>query len=249
MSHATHTCFEAVVAVEQRCRDARLRGETCDALAVEAEVEAATGSMLSAAADACTDGQLTEIGYFGFFDANADLRDACVNQARGAMAAAYAPATEAPSPAVIACMSASAAYGRKVMWFILDRQTPVMERLATRLDPGEDRADVARQVEIELRDTRPRWIDGLLGVCPDFESIYGRTAESFLRTLKQRADCVLSKTYVNNAILCAGPSCGNGIPEGDEECDDGNADDSDACRNDCTQAGSSASAPGRRRAS
>ncbi len=30
------------------------------------------------------------------------------------------------------------------------------------------------------------------------------------------------------------PHCGNGRPEGDEECDDGNEDDSDGCRRDCT---------------
>ncbi|NIT97390.1 MAG: hypothetical protein GWM91_19075, partial [Actinobacteria bacterium] len=31
-----------------------------------------------------------------------------------------------------------------------------------------------------------------------------------------------------------GCTCGDGIVAGDEECDDGNADDTDACRNDCT---------------
>jgi cysteine-rich repeat protein len=35
---------------------------------------------------------------------------------------------------------------------------------------------------------------------------------------------------------CSGPlpCCGNGITEGSEECDDGNANDTDSCRNDCT---------------
>jgi len=34
---------------------------------------------------------------------------------------------------------------------------------------------------------------------------------------------------------CTNPSiCGNGIPEDDEECDDGNADDCDSCSNRCT---------------
>ena len=30
--------------------------------------------------------------------------------------------------------------------------------------------------------------------------------------------------------------CGNGVSSSDEECDDGNQNDADACRNDCTQA-------------
>jgi len=33
-----------------------------------------------------------------------------------------------------------------------------------------------------------------------------------------------------------GPVCGNGTVEGDEQCDDGNANDADACRNDCREA-------------
>jgi len=39
----------------------------------------------------------------------------------------------------------------------------------------------------------------------------------------------------NNTAECAGPPvCGNGVVEGDEECDDGNTNNDDACRNDCT---------------
>jgi cysteine-rich repeat protein len=35
---------------------------------------------------------------------------------------------------------------------------------------------------------------------------------------------------------CTFRLCGDGFvnPQGGEECDDGNADDTDACRNDCT---------------
>src|SRR5690554_6209362 len=32
------------------------------------------------------------------------------------------------------------------------------------------------------------------------------------------------------------PVCGDGMVEGDEECDDGNTDDSDACTNECLAA-------------
>src|SRR5262249_27551836 len=34
--------------------------------------------------------------------------------------------------------------------------------------------------------------------------------------------------------LAAPAQCGNGLVEGDEQCDDGNTNDLDDCRNDCT---------------
>jgi hypothetical protein len=58
-----------------------------------------------------------------------------------------------------------------------------------------------------------------------------------------------SRVYLFNPIVAAAPlafrvaaplavappaQCGNGLVEGDEQCDDGNDDDLDDCRNDCT---------------
>jgi cysteine-rich repeat protein len=127
------------------------------------------------------------------------------------------------------------------MRFILDREKPVLERFATRVYPAEEKQTRVREVETELSITRQRWIAGLLQACPQFEALYGRSAESFLRTMKQRTDCVLSKTYVTSAVICLKQVCGNGIVEEDEQCDDGNGDDTDGCRNDCTT--SSGAAP------
>src|SRR5262249_3022918 len=33
---------------------------------------------------------------------------------------------------------------------------------------------------------------------------------------------------------CVGRMCGNGVPEAGEDCDDGNTDDADGCRTNCT---------------
>jgi cysteine-rich repeat protein len=40
--------------------------------------------------------------------------------------------------------------------------------------------------------------------------------------------------YVHTAISCPSQVCGNGIPEGIEQCDDGNRNNDDTCRTDCT---------------
>lgn len=235
MSRATHVCFDAVLDAEQRCREALTRGNECDMAALTNAIDVATGAMRRTLAQECTPGQLTELGYIALFDAEADLFNACALQARWAVTATYAPANGGVAPPAVAdCLTASAAYARRVMRFAIDQQTPVIERFATRIYPNpEDKLEVVRRLQTEFTAVRTRWIDGLLAVCPDFATIYGRTPESYLRTLTQRTDCVLSKTYVNTAVSCLAAVCGNGIPEGDEECDDGNHNDTDACSNGC----------------
>lgn len=235
ISRATHACFDAVVALERACRDAPLGGQACDRERVDADIAAADRALRATLADACEEGQLTELSYIGLFDAGIDLTRGCVGEAQAAIAAIYAPARAGPVSADAAgCLSAVAAYGRKVMWFALQREVPVMERIATRLFTTEEKQAAILRVNQELSADRARWSAGLLAACPTFEQVYGRGPDGFLRTLKQRVDCVLSRTYVHSAIACLPQVCGNGIPEGDEACDDGNGDDGDGCRNDCT---------------
>ncbi len=234
VSRATHACFDTVLDLELGCQAALARGETCDRDQVDAQAEAAARPMQNTLTSACREGQLTEIGYFGFFDATADLRNACLLQARAAVAAAYAPLRAAStSPAAVECMTAAAAYGRKITRFAIERVSPVMERMATLVFEEGEKPEIVRQLGMELAAARARWIDGLLAACPQFADIYGRSAESFVRTMKQCADCVLSKTYVNNALSCPVQVCGNGIPEEGEGCDDGNQNDLDSCHNNC----------------
>jgi len=235
ISRSAHACFDTVVGLEQRCRDEQALGQPCDTTQKDADISAADGALRATLAGACEEGQLTELSFIGFFDAGADLTKLCVTQAQEAVAAIYAPVRSgASSPAAAQCMAAAASYGRKVMWYALQREVPVMERIATQLIETDEKQASILRVERELAADRTRWVEGLQAACPDFATVYGRSADSFLRTLKQRVDCVLSLTYVHSALNCILQLCGNGIPEGDEACDDGNADDSDGCKSDCT---------------
>jgi cysteine-rich repeat protein len=236
ISDATHACFDRVFALEQACRDAQAGGGSCDETQLEADVSAQDGALRATLADACQDGQLTELSYIGFFDAGADLNRGCIGEAQHAIAAVYAPTRGggAVSADAARCLSATADYARKVLRFALQREVPVMERIATRLFTTAEKQAAILKVNQELSADRARWSAGLLAACPDFEQVYGRSPDGFLRTLKQRVDCVLSRTYVHSSVACLPPACGNGIPEADEACDDGNANDGDACRNDCT---------------
>ena len=96
ISRATHTCFDTALALEQRCNDALARGETCDRDAIDAAIAEADNATRVALSDSCVIGQLTEIGYIGFFDAQSDLSSACLTQSRAAVEATYVPAAAGP---------------------------------------------------------------------------------------------------------------------------------------------------------
>jgi cysteine-rich repeat protein len=235
ISRVTHSCFDRVLLLLQQCNNALIRGGTCDMEQVEDDITAATRPLHTALTRECLLGQLTELGYIGVPDAEADLFNACVTQARGMVSATYAPALAGPpAEAAADCMVASGSYAREVVQFVLQQEVPVFERIATIFYTKEQKEASIRRIETEMSAARPRWVTHLTAACPSFAIVYGRSADSFARTVKQRADCVMSKTYINNLINCLGAVCGNGIPEPGEECDDGNRSDTDTCKTNCT---------------
>jgi cysteine-rich repeat protein len=235
ISRATLTCFDTTLSALQTCNDAVIRGETCDTEETEDIVAEASRQQRLVLTRTCSQSELEDLGYVGLSDSQADMFNACVTQARGAVSATYAPALAGPpAQAAADCMVASAAYARKVIRFALQQETPVMDRIAARSLTTEEKLASIQKIEEELGAARTRWVAALLEQCPDFLGVYGRSADSFLRTIKQRSDCALSNLYVHTAINCPSQICGNGIREGIEECDDGNRSNDDTCRTDCT---------------
>lgn len=235
ISRATQTCFDTALVALQTCNNALVRGEACDAEQTDAIVAEASRQQRLSLTRTCSQSELEDLGYVGFSDSQADLFNACVTQARGAASATYAPALAGPPTQPSAdCMVATAAYIRKLIRFAMQQETPVMDRIAARPFTTDEKLASIQRIEEELGSSRARWVDGLLELCPDFVAIYGRSVDSFARTMKQRSDCSLSNLYVHTAINCPSQVCGNGIPEGIEQCDDGNRNNDDTCRTDCT---------------
>jgi cysteine-rich repeat protein len=235
ISRATFTCFDTVLVALQACNNAIVNGEACDVEQTDDIVAEASRQQRLVLTRNCSQAELADLGYIGLADSQADLFNACVTQARGAVSATYTPALVGPpAEEVAACMIATAAYARKVIRFALHQETPIMDRIAARSLSTEEKMAAIQKIEEDLGAARARWVTGLLERCPDFAAIYGRSADSFLRTMKQRSDCALSNLYVHTGINCPSQICGNGIPEGSEACDDGNRSNDDTCRTDCS---------------
>lgn len=209
-----------------------MKGGTCDVTAFDERIALELAKIRATVVGKCQIGQLTEL-YFpgGVLDAQADLSITCRDQADEMIATIYAPEPATEDDA--ACVKATGKYARKVVRFVVRRKARTMDRMADRVFEGAEKLAFMDRIAGHLDAGRARWVAGLLRGCPDFERVYGTSAESFVGFLKDRADCVLSATHGNDSLACP-RICGNGIPEDGEECDDGNDNPADACANDCT---------------
>lgn len=240
LSRVGQSCFHAVLQLRDRCEVARMQGqERCDAVQLEERIAVETAKIRAAILQSCEPGQLTELQYpGGALDAQADHANTCREQADAALSMIYAPSRpQTPAP-VATCVAAASAYSRKLLRFVMRRKARTMERIGTRILTGSQKVALLQRVGRSLAAGEARWAAGLVTACPGFEEVYGRSAVGFVRTLKDRADCVLTATHGNNSLICIRQVCPNGIVEPGEECDDGNGNDADACSNSCRRNGS-----------
>jgi cysteine-rich repeat protein len=59
-------------------------------------------------------------------------------------------------------------------------------------------------------------------------------AAELLANLARQAPCFGGGMYVQDALVCPAPECGNGVREGGDPCDDGNRRDGDDCSATCS---------------
>jgi cysteine-rich repeat protein len=239
IGRATQRCFRQALALHRDCAERVLAGQPCDESLRAARVMAATAVAAAAVDRACLGGQLTELRFAGFDDARADVARACASEAEAVASMWYdmhAPSAGAGAAQSTerACRMRTADLGRKLLGLGVRLKCRALDRIAVRiLEPSGKRALLRAAETRELR-AQHQLADRLGRECPDFEATYGRSPDDFLGTLARRADCVVHANYFQTAVTCPPAVCGNGIKEAGEACDDGNADDADQCRNDCT---------------
>lgn len=230
LARAAADCATTVWALRRACRETALAGgPPCDP-AAEPRRAAARSRALDAAEAACSERQFGEVGFLGFFDVQTDLTTFCYGWPDTADALAYPsePAALQRACAVAAADAASdaARYAFRARRRCLDHAaalSPAHAGRAALLDGamrGNDAAAARIAARLALR-------------CPDFAGRYGRTPEAFAALLLARADCIGGAFYIQDAVVCPAPVCGNALIEPPETCDDGNTDDGDSCPSDC----------------
>jgi cysteine-rich repeat protein len=244
IARAAAQCAAASWDARRSCRSAQLTGASCDEAATAKTISDASIRALNTIDDYCSERQAIELQYLGSFDLQADVTKFCRAWTTAAESAVYRPfgGSSAISPAQRQCADAAANAADDVMQSTFRHRRQCMDRIASTslqdpnrtalLDSATQRMDAAHDAAVTRLSAR-------CGAAA-FATLYGRTPDVFVAGLAQRADCIGGQFYIQNAVLCPAPVCGNGILEQpgdplftDEDCDDGNTMDGDGCPSTC----------------
>ena len=214
IARAAAQCAADARAARRGCRDAVQAGGSCD----ESATAAAIANIRRAAFDrfdaACSERQAIDPQFLGSFDLQADLITFCRAWETAADSAAYGPlAIPAPTATERQCL----------------------DRLASLPLPSPDRTELIDIAAHRMAASQSAVAERLTARCGAgaFTALYGRSPETWVDALSQRADCLGGSIYIQNLVLCPAGVCGNGIVEPGEDCDDGNRNDGDACPAGC----------------
>jgi len=234
----TAQCADAARRARDVCLATQIAGSTCDRAATDAMVAQIRAATLGAVDHDCNSDDLQPLGFLSSLDLDADVDSSCMGADTALVSAVYSPMfhPHAANESVPACVAATARAAGKLLHFAFRARRHALDRIALKsLGPSK------KQMLIDLTEplidrARERLEPFVRGMCSDadFMSVYGRDLATFLMGIAQRADCLAAAGYVQAAVVCPKPVCGNGIQESGEQCDDGNTIDGDGCHSNCT---------------
>jgi len=233
-------CLDTTWAARRDCLDAQSAGG-CDTAATSAVIAAAHARAINLLDQRCAADDDQTLYFFLNLDLDNDIDTGCTAAEVALGSAVYAPAQRQAArgvldPAVLACTHSTARAATKLIRFAYTLERRTLDLIAVRtLGPSEKLLLIGR-VLARVAAARTSITQALRVDCPDatFLQVYGRDATAFLTDIALRANCLIGSGYVQNALVCPAPVCGNGIQETGEQCDDGNTVDGDGCRGDCT---------------
>ena len=239
VSTAVWRCFHRVLTLERACMEAQLSGAPCDTAAQATQIMAAKQMAQDDLAAACTDAQAQSLHFVNLAEAQTDAARACGDQAAAMISVVYGPALATATPADLdarakECMRRTTEVGSRVIERAQRLGSQALDRMAVLNLPPSRKDALLTQLISRIALATQHGTNLMQQQCPPFDAVYGRDMSSCVGLLEPRASCLVSFAYVQNAVTCPRPSCGNGVQESGEQCDDGNDVDTDRCHNDCT---------------
>jgi len=242
---AATRCAGAVFAARRTCIEPQLAAAACDTNATALAVRAARDAALRHVEHTCREVDATRLGFTGLMETLADVTSICRQLERELVTATYGPAllgsygfyaVRPADAAARACLAGAANRVDELLRASSREARSALDRIAALpMAPERKETLVARA---HHRSTRAAANVAVrtAAACPPaaFATLYGRDIADFTADVAARAACLAGGVYVQGAVLCPPAACGNGMEESGEECDDGNAEEADACRADCT---------------
>jgi len=242
ISKAGEACATAVVAARSACMSAEIDGQACDTAAIDAAAQTARQGATDLIARLCTDQDTQALQFNNLQEAQLDATSACSDAETALVSATYGPVMVGGSVGSVdataqACVSAAARESERLLRLATRRHRHALDRIVAHDLPPSEKLELLNRAARRIQQAHNAAKQRLQTTCnPDaFAQVYGRSVDTFLDEMEQRADCVAGAAYVQAAITCPAAVCGNGVQEAGEACDDGNSYDSDACHNDCTK--------------
>ena len=243
IARAASLCASRALQARTRCNAAQLRGDACDAAALDAAVQAARQRARDTVARDCDGEQLQTLRYVDLADAQSDVINVCRQLDTAAATAAFAPATLGGTVAAMAgdaqrCVETTARAGNALLRYAMRARQRALDAIAAVVMPAEAKTALIARSEAAIARAQALLEARVAAACPDssFSALYRQDAAAVLGRIAGRADCLGQSVYVQNAVTCPPAECGDGMQVlPDEECDDGNDYDGDGCRADCVK--------------
>jgi len=241
-SAAARCGFEAWAA-RRACIEPQLAGGRCDVEATEAAVVAARQHALDKVERYCSSAaDLVSLRFVGSADALADVTTGCREIETALVSAAYGPALVDTAVVPVdeptrACLRVGAVTLGHIARFVARAHRAALDLIADQPMTGDAKLAHVNRARQRIRRAIDKFIARASAACPsdEFDRVYHRAVDVLVDALAGCGECLTGIVYAQDTLVCGPPTCGNGVMEPREECDDGNANDADWCGNDCTR--------------
>lgn len=237
----TARCAAAAWQARRKCLETQLAGEGCDTAATDATVAQVHADTLDFLDSECGPDDWQPLNFLLGLELDNDIDTAClaaeVALVSGVFGPAQRPATSGPLDATtLTCTRSTARAATTLVRYAFDVWRRALDRIAVKSVPPTQKQALVDRARASIGQAQASLAQSLRADCSDadFAQIYGRSATAWLADIAKRADCLAGAGYVQSAVLCPAPVCGNGIQESGEQCDDGNTISGDGCHSDCT---------------